>query len=34
MRLKSDLFEVLMHATDGTLDRSNCNGTAAPRWAW
>ena len=33
MRLKSDLFDVLMHAADGTLKRSNCNGTAGWRWA-
>ena len=32
MRLKSDLFEVLMHATDGTLDQVELTGTAAPRW--
>ncbi len=35
MRLKSDLFEVLMHATDGTLDqRRAANGTGAWPSAW
>ena len=34
MRLKSDLFDVLMHATDGTLDRGGAAaGTAASRSA-
>ena len=31
MRLKSDLFDALMHATDGTLDEVELSGTAASR---
>jgi phosphoribosylamine--glycine ligase len=34
MRLKSDLFDVMMAATSGTLDQVELTGTAAPRWAW
>jgi hypothetical protein len=38
MRLKTDLLDVLLAATEpgatGGLDAMNCNGTAAPRWAW
>ena len=33
MRLKSDLFDVLMRATDGTLDQVELSGTAASRSA-
>ena len=33
LRLKSDLFDVLMHATAGTLDEVELTGTAASRWA-
>ena len=34
MRLKSDLFELLMHATDATLDKVELQWDRTSRWAW